>query len=115
MALAGQGYGCLGSCIGACVGGTIGAFAGGVEGAVTVGLTLWLVGYFGVNGVLEVYDQITAARKSGKATGEEGPDENGAADPSGEKPGEEEGAFQPPPPPMDIKIDLDIVDDPGDQ
>tara|TARA_B100001013_G_C24368869_1_gene347376 strand:- start:240 stop:509 length:270 start_codon:yes stop_codon:yes gene_type:complete len=89
-----------------------------VEGAVKVGMALWLVGYFGVNGVLEVYDQITAARKSGKAAGEEGPDENGAADPSGAKADEEEGAFQPPPPPpppMDIRIDLDIVDDPGDQ
>ncbi len=116
MALAGSGYGCLGSCIGACVGGTIGAFVGGVEGAVKVGMALWLVGYFGVNGVLEVYDQITDARKSGKAAGEEGPDENGAADPSGEKAGGEEGAFQPPPPPpMDIRVDIDIVDDPGDQ
>jgi hypothetical protein len=112
MALAGSGYGCLGSC----VGGTIGAFVGGVEGAVKVGMALWLVGYFGVNGVLEVYDQITDARKSGKAAGEEGPDENGAADPSGEKAGGEEGAFQPPPPPpMDIRVDIDIVDDPGDQ
>ena len=84
-----------------------------MEGAVKVGMALWLVGYFGVNGVLEVYDQITDARKSGKAAGEEGPDENGTADLSGEKAGEEEGAFQAPPPPMDITID--IVDDPGDQ
>jgi hypothetical protein len=116
MALAGQGYGCIGSCVGACVGGTIGAFVGGVEGAVKVGVALWLVGYFGVNGVLEVYDQVIAARKSGKAAGEEGPDENGAVDPPEEKTGEEEGASQPPsPPPMDIRIDIDIVDDPGDQ
>ena len=114
MALAGSGYGCLGSCVGACVGGAIGAIVGGVEGAVMVGMTLWLVGYFGVNGVLEVYDQIYGARKSVKAAGEEGPDENGAADPFEEKAGEEEGAFQPPPPPpMDIRID--IVDEPGDQ
>jgi len=117
MALAGSGYGCLGSCVGACVGGTIGAIVGGVEGAVKVGMALWLLGYFGVNGVLEVYDQVKASRESGKAAGEEGSDENGAPDLSGEKADEEEGAFQPPPPPppMDIKIDLDIVDDPGDQ
>ena len=77
---------------------------------------LWVLGYFGVNGVLEVYDQIKAARESGKAAGEEGPDENGVPDLSGEKADEEEGAFRPPsPPPMDIKIDLNIVDDPGDQ
>ncbi len=106
MALAGTGYGCLGSCIGACAGGLIGGCTAGTEGAVKWGFSCWLIGYFAVNGVLQFYDAHLAV-KSDESGQQEGTDENGRGEGDGP-----DAPPQPPPPPADI---VDIPDLPGKQ